>query len=324
MATLYDVTDATTSTAPVVGAARKRRPFPLFAYLCILPAVAFAAVFLYYPALSAIGHAFTNWDGSSPPTFVGLANFQQIFSDPQLRLSFGNMLQIMVFSLVVELSVPLAVAKMILALRHTRFQHVVRILFLIPLIVPQVVIYLLWQFIYDPNVGLLNTILGTLHLGGHQDWLGDPHLALYALMGTGMGVVAPFPFVDGFALLIFTAGLQTIPGEVLESAALDGAGAVIRFWRIELPLILGQLRLISILTIVASIQQYVAVLILTGGGPGFATYVPGYSMYNNAFYYNRMGYACAIGAVLFLVILILTVINLRYVRPTTEFDANAA
>lgn len=321
MATAYETTRPGVSA---VGASRRRRPFPLFAYLCILPAVVFAAVFLYYPALSALGHAFTDWDGASPATFNGLSNFQQILSDPQLRLSFGNMLQIMAFALVVELSVPLAVAKMILALRNTRFQHIVRVLFLIPLIVPQVVIYLLWQFIYDPNVGLLNAILSSLHLNGAHDWLGDPHLALYALMGTGMGVTVPFPFVDGFALLIFTAGLQSVPGEVLEAAALDGAGAFVRFWRIELPLILGQLRLISVLTLVASIQQYVAVLILTGGGPGFATYVAGYSLYNNAFYYNRMGYACAIGAVLFLVILVLTVINLRYVHPSTEYDANAA
>src|SRR5207244_9874203 len=143
--------------------------------------------------------------------------------------------------------------------------------------------------------------LKVVHLGMiHPDWLGDPKMALYAIMATGAGIVAPFPFVDGFGLLIFTAGLQAIPQEVLESAQLDGAGAWARFWRVEAPLILGQLRLMSVLTIVASVQQYVAVLILTGGGPGFATYVPGLSMYNDAVYYNRMGYACAIGMVLFL------------------------
>jgi len=319
----YDVTRAAPATA-LARAARRRKPIPIFAYLCILPAVVFAAVFLYYPALSAIGHAFTDWDGASQPTFVGLNNFQQLLTDTQMRLSFVNAAKITVISLVIELTIPLGVARLILGLRSTRFQHVIRVLFLIPLIVPQVVIYLLWQFMYDPNVGLINASLSALRLGGHQDWLGDPGTALYAIMGTGAGIVAPFPFVDGFALLIFTAGLQAIPSEVLEAAALDGAGPLTRFRRVELPLMLGQLRLISVLTIVASIQQYTAVLILTGGGPGFATYVPGFSMYNDAFYYNRMGYACAIGTVLFLVVLVLTVINLRYVRPSTEYDARAA
>jgi raffinose/stachyose/melibiose transport system permease protein len=300
---------------------RGRRPFPYFAYLCVAPAIVFAAVFLYYPSISAVTHAFTDWDGASAPSFSGLNNFQQMLTDPQMRMSFGNAARIMVFALLVELSMPLFVAKMIIALRNNRFQNIIRVLFVLPLIVPFVVTFLLWQFIYDPNVGLLNSLFGALHLGTGQDWLGDPKLALYAVMGTGAGVVAPFPFVDGFAMLIFTAGLQAIPGEVHEAARLDGTGAFGTFWRIELPLIAGQLRLISVLTIVASIQQYVAILILTGGGPGFATYVPGYSMYMNAFYYNRMGYACAIGTVLFMIILVLTILNLRFIRPTTDFEA---
>ena len=301
---------------------RARRQYPLFAYLCILPAVLFAAVFLYYPSLSAVAHAFTDWDGASAPVFIGMQNFRQMVSDPEMQVGFANVLKITAFAVAVELTIPLAVAKLVLVLRSTRFQLLARVLFLVPLIVPQVVIYLLWEFIYDPNIGLLNSTLSHLHIGGAVDWLGDPSIALYAIMATGAGVVAPFPFIDGFALLIFTAGLQAIPHEVLEAAQLDGASAFVRFWRIEVPLILGQLRLMSILTIVASIQQYTAVLILTGGGPGFATYVPGFSMYYNAFYYNHMGYACAIGTALFGVILILTVINFRFLRPSTDFDAS--
>lgn len=317
---------AARSTPPIAASRGSRRParYPLFGFLCILPAFLFAIVFLYYPALSAIFHAFTEWDGATAPTFVGLGNFQQMVSDPQTRASFGNVLLITGFSLVIELVVPLAVAKMILALRRRGLQHAIRVLFLIPLVVPQVIIYLLWQFIYDPNIGLLNALLSAAHTGVQPDWLGDPRLALYSIMVTGAGVIAPFPFVDGFGLLIYTAGLQAIPQEVIESAHLDGAGAWARFWRIEVPLILGQLRLMSILTIVASIQQFTAVLILTGGGPGFSTYVPGLSMYNNAFYFGRMGYACAIGTALFLVILVLTVLNLRYVRSATDFNADAA
>jgi raffinose/stachyose/melibiose transport system permease protein len=309
---------------PAAAGRRRRRlsELPIFGLICVAPAFAFAGVFLYYPAVSAIVHAFTQWDGSSS-TFTGLTNFLNMRIDPELDTGFRNDLTITLIALVLELTIPLAVAKMILGVRQTRVQHFVRVLFVIPLIVPQVLIYLLWQFIYDPNVGLLNALLGVAHLPIRPDWLGDPRLALFAIIGTGAGVIAPFPFVDGFGLLIYTAGLQSIPQDVIESSHLDGAGPLSRFWHIEVPLILGQLRLMSVLTIVAGVQQFTAVLILTDGGPGFQTYVPGLSIYYNAFYYGNFGYACAIGTALFLIILVLSILNLRFVRPPIEYDASA-
>jgi raffinose/stachyose/melibiose transport system permease protein len=306
---------------------RRRRPIPLFGYLCVLPALVFAAIFLLYPALSAIYHSFTDWDGANQSNFVGLGNFQQMLSDPEMSRSFLNLLIVIVFSLVVELTIPLAVAKMILSLRANRLQNIFRVLFLLPLIVPQVVIYLVWEFIYDPDpsVGLLNASLQLFNPSAQpQAWLGDHNLALYAILATGAGIVASFPFVDGFGLLIYTAGLHAIPKEITESAQLDGSNGWSSFWRIELPLILGQLRLMTILTIIAAVQQYTAVLILTNGGPGDATNVPGFTMFHNAFYYNHKGYACAIGVVLFLLILVLTVVNLRHVRPATDFEVRGA
>jgi raffinose/stachyose/melibiose transport system permease protein len=293
--------------------------FSAFAYLCVLPAVVFAAVFLYYPSVSALLHGFTDWDGVTAPTFIGLDNFREIFSDPRMSIAFQNSLKITGFSLIVELTIPLAAAKMILALRSERLQHFFRIVFLLPLVVPQVVIYLLWDFVLSPTNGLFDGLLGVFHLSGLQhDWLGDPSTALYGVMATGMGVIAVFPFVDGFGLLIYTAGLQAIPQEMLEAAQIDGAGSVQRFFRIELPLILGQLRLMSVLTIVASIQQYTAFLIMTDGGPAFRTLVPGLTMYHSAFSDSRMGYACAIGSLIFLAIVVLTVLNLVFLRPATE------
>ena len=307
----------TARPAPAVALerpARRRRPLSLTAFLYILPAIIFAAIFLYVPSFSAIVHAFTDWDGASPPTFVGLGNFQQMVGDPQMQLSFVNVLKLTGFALLVELTVPLAVAKLILALRSPRLQHYFRVLFLLPAVVPLPLIALIWLYIYDPNVGLLNAGLKALHLGFmQQDWLGNPNFALYAIMFMG------FPWVDGFGMLIYTAGLQAIPQEVIESTHIDGAGAWTRFLRIELPLIVGQFRLMSVLTIINGIQQFAIVLILTNGGPAFATYVPGLTMYNDAFYYNRMGYACAIGVSIFIVILILTIINLRYMRSATEY-----
>jgi raffinose/stachyose/melibiose transport system permease protein len=302
------------------GVARAtRRRVVLLPYLFLLPALIFAGVFLYYPALSALEHSVFDWDGFTAGTFNGLDNFATMLGDPLMQRATLNVLKLTGFALVIELTVPLLVAKLIMGLRSPRWQHVFRVLFVVPLVVPTVVIYLMWAFIYDPNIGLINQVLGALHLTGlQQDWLGDPTLALYSIMFLG------FPWVDGFALLIYTAGLQAIPGEVLEAAAIDGCGGWGRFLRVELPLLLGQLRLILVLTIINGIQQFTVVLILTGGGPANATMVPGLYLYLSAFDYGRFGYACAIGAVLFIIIMGFTAVNLTLLRPSVEFDAERA
>jgi raffinose/stachyose/melibiose transport system permease protein len=284
-------------------------------YLFVLPTMALLALFMYIPAATALDRSLYSWDGVTRPIFIGLANFSTMVADPVMQQSFVNVLKLAAFAVTVQAFVPLLVARFILSLRSTRLQYVVRVLFVIPLIVPQVVLFLIWGFLYDPDYGAINQILTSLHLGGlTQAWLGDPNLALYAIMFIG------FPFVDGFGLLIYTAGLQAIPGELLQAAAIDGAGTWSRFWRIELPLVIGQIRLIMVLNMIWAIQSFTSILILTQGGPGNATYVPGLALYWNAFQYEKMGYACAIGAVLFVVMLGLTFINLKYVRSRTDFD----
>src|SRR5262249_28714000 len=133
MATTPDAARA--APAAAIAGKGRRRPFPVFAYLCILPAFVFAVVFMYVPSLSALSHSFFDWDGASAPTFIGLDNYVQMLSDPMMHLSWTNVLKLTGFALVVELSVPLAVAKMILAVRNVRLQHVLRVLFLLPLTV---------------------------------------------------------------------------------------------------------------------------------------------------------------------------------------------
>ena len=281
--------------------------------LFILPSLALLALFMYYPAFSALYHSFFDWDGFSRATFVGFGNFATMLTDPIMQAAITNVLKLTLVAVIVSVTVPLGVARLIFGLRSKRLQYAFRVLFVIPLVLPQVVILLIWQFIYDPNFGLLNQLTAALHLGAPQAWLGDPHLALYALMFIG------FPWVDGFALLIFTAGLQSISPELLESATIDGAGAWQRFWRIEFPLVLGQVKLIVILNMIWTIQNFTNVLILTQGGPGTSTMVPGYVLYKTGFESERMGYACAIGTLMFAIMLVLTIINMRFVRSDTEY-----
>jgi raffinose/stachyose/melibiose transport system permease protein len=277
--------------------------------------MALLVLFMYFPAGTALLRSLYAWDGVTAPSFVGLGNFQTMAGDPVMQQAFVNVLKLAAFAMTIQVAVPLLVARLILGLRSLRAQYILRVLFVVPLVVPQVVIILIWGFLYDPDYGVINQVLSGMHLDGlTQAWLGDPKLALYAIMFIG------FPFVDGFGLLIYTAGLQAIPTDLLHAAAADGAGALSRFWRIELPLVVGQIRLLMVLNMIWAIQSFTAILILTQGGPGDATYVPGLTLYFNAFQYEKMGYACAIGATLFVVMLGLTFINLKYVRSRTDYE----
>jgi raffinose/stachyose/melibiose transport system permease protein len=305
--------EAHPTTRGTSGTRRLRRT--ALPYLFILPTMVLLIVFMYYPAFTALYRSFYTWDGIGTPVFNGLGNFRAMFGDQIMQQAFVNVLKLTVFAMTVQVIVPLLVARLILAVRGSRAQYIIRVLFVIPLVVPQVVFLNVWGFFYDPQDGLINQALTALHLDNlTQSWLGDPSLALYCI------IFIWFPFVDGFALLIYTAGFQAISAEVVQAAAVDGAGPWSRFLRIELPLVLGQVRLIVVLNMIWALQSYTSVLILTQGGPGTATYVPGLVLYASAFQNRQMGYACAIGVVLFLIMLALTFINLKYLRSRTDYE----
>jgi raffinose/stachyose/melibiose transport system permease protein len=277
-------------------------------YAFLLPAFGFILLFSYYPAFSAIYHAFTQWDGVTPATWVGFQNFQSFLADPEFGTSVQNIVKLTLFWMILAVTVPLFVARLILGVRSGRLQFAYRLCFILPFVVPQVVIILLWQFIYA-GTGVLNQLLALVHQSQmQQDWLGNPATALYAIMAMG------FPYVDGFGLLIYTAGLQAIPGEMKEAAAVDGATPLRVFFQVELPQIMGQLRLMWVLAMINGLQNFTQILILTQGGPGYATTVPGVMMYQDAFINQEFGRASAIGTLLFVVILALTIVNLRFRR----------
>jgi raffinose/stachyose/melibiose transport system permease protein len=151
-----------------------------------------------------------------------------------------------------------------------------------------------------------------------RGWLSDPRTVLWAIVFIG------FPFAGGINILIYYAGLAGIPESVHEAAELDGARGVGKFLTIDVPLVRSQIKLLSILTVIGTVQGFEGMFILTRGGPGFESMVPGLWMYMNAFSFQRMGYACAIGVILFLLILGLTILNMRYFRSSEELTAEAA
>lgn len=283
-------------------------------YFFLLPCFAFLLVFSYYPPLFAIYNSFFQWDGFSPRVFIGLQNFTELFKDKMFTGSIGNLLILMGSGLVIGLSVPLFVAELIFNLRNDRLRYIYRLLFIIPMVVPGLVGTFLWRFILDPNVGILNMLLTSI--GGEAwrlQWLGGTRTVIPAF------IIMGFPWVSGVNVLIYLAGLQAIPNEIFDAALIDGATGFSRFWRVDMPLVMGQVKLLLILGVIGGLQAYQSQLVLTNGGPGYSSMVPGLVMYHEAFNYNRIGYANAIGLLTFLVILFFTYINMKYVRSSAEY-----
>lgn len=278
-------------------------------YLVLLPTFLILGLLSYYPALNGLYHSFFTWQPGYDSPFTGLDNFTAMVKDSVFLHSFGNIIQFFIFGVTLAWLVPLLTAEMVLTLASKRLQFLFRTLLIIPLAFPLVVVYLLWGFIYDPQVGLLNETLKALGLGMFtRNWLGDPSLALYSLMLLGVPWIASTPF------LIFLAGLQAIPNEIFDAASLDGAGWIRRIMLVDIPLLASQFRLLLVLAVISFIQFAVPMALLTNGGPAYATMTPALYMINAAFFDSNWGYAAAISTVIFLITLALSAIIMRVQR----------
>ena len=275
----------------------------------LLPSVALLLVFNYTPAIIGLYRAFTHWETGEAPQWCGMANFAAMGRDEFLRIGIGNQLVLLVASLAKTLIAPFIVAELLMSLRSPRLQYALRTLFILPMVVPGMVTMLLWAFVYDGSIGLLNMVLEAMGLGSMtRAWLGEASTALPAIIGVG------FPWAGGLALLIYLAGLNGISADVWDATSLDGATGWRRLLAVHLPLLRPQIRLLATLTIIGTLQDFGSILILTGGGPGLSTHVPALHMYFQAFRFGHMGYASAIGFALFIVIFVLAVANQRWGR----------
>ena len=281
-----------------------------FVYLMLVPTFALLLTFNYYPAFMGLYRAFFKWDIGLQPEFLGLGNFEKLFiRDDVFIKSLRHVSLLTSWRVISAVTFPFIVAELIFNLRSHVHKYTYRVLTILPAVVPGIVILLLWQFIYDGTHGLLNAFLEGIGLEDWQrPWLGSPKTALYAV--TFMG----FPWVGGVTVLIYLAGLQGISDEVIDSSLVDGCSGLRRLFAIDIPLILGQFKLIIVLAVIGGLQGWVAVFVMTAGGPGTASMVPGLWMYNNAFLWNKMGYASAIGMFLFVLIMGLTILNVKFVK----------
>ncbi|GLV61026.1 ABC transporter permease [Dictyobacter sp. S3.2.2.5] len=275
-------------------------------YVPLLPLFAVLGLFSYYPALSGLYHAFFDWRPGFDSPFVGMKNFTALLSDGVFVHSFTNIIQFFIFGVTLAWVVPLFAAELVLAHSSKRWQFIFRTLLIIPIAFPMVVVFYLWGFMYEPNIGMLNTMLHALGWSSlERNWLGDPNIALYSLMFLG------FPWIASTPFLLFLAGLQSIPGEIFDAASIDGASWLTRIMRIDIPLISGQFRLLFVLAIINYVQFAIPMALLTNGGPAYSTMTPALYMVNQAFYDGNWGYAAALSSVLFIITALFSVVSLR-------------
>lgn len=306
--TATSVSAATDIRAQSLTKRRRKTNQAIIGYAFLVPTFAFIASFSYYPAFRALIGAFTSWDGFNPPKWVGFGNFRQLFADTTFIQSVGHVLIWSALGIPLALIPSFAAAVLIFHLKSLRMQYLYRTLFVLTMILPPVVSILIWQEFYAHS-GVLNMLLSAMGLGRwRHDWIADPNSALWAVILRG------FPWVIPFNLLIFYSGLQSISAELFDAAAVDGAASLRRVLFIEIPLVLAQVRLLLILSIVGVTQDLLTPLLMTGGGPGTSTTTPVLYMYQTAVQYDEYGYGMAIAFLIFIVVMGLSIVSMKYFR----------
>ncbi len=279
------------------------------AYFLIIPSLTLLIVFSYYPAFSAVFHAFTKWSPGLSTEYIGLENFRKAFSDSYLWVGLANLVILLIAAMLKVTIMPLVAAELVFHLRHEQARYGYRILYVLPMVVPAMVETLLWRMIYNPEIGLINQTLNLFGLAEWaRPWLGSAQTALGAIVFMG------FPWVGTIAFLIYYAALMEIPDETIDAAKIDGATGALRIRYIDIPQIAPKIGLMVLLAYIGRMQGFQDILVLTGGGPASATYVPALEMYYAAFRFGDFGYASAIAMMLFVVILFFTLIGRRQPR----------
>lgn len=287
------------------GARRKgRRSGPpgeprLVAYLYVAPALLVFAAFMLAPLAYAVQLSFFEWDGLGLGTWVGLDNYISVFTEADLRAPFLHTVVLIIFFSVLPVTLGLFLAAA-MTRSKVRGAAFFRTVVFLPQVIALVVVAVVWRQIYAPS-GPLNDALRAIGLDGFaRGWLGDPHWVLVAigLVGTWVGT--------GLCTVLFLAGLSKVNRELYEAARLDGAGAFHEFRAISIPAVRGELAVALTLTLVAALRTFDLVYVMTGGGPGNASRVPSYEVYDRAIQEGDVGTGITIALVLTAVILLVT------------------
>ena len=270
-------------------------------YLFILPSAVLFLIFMIIPIFMGFYISLTNYDGFKTMDFIGIKNYANMFSDSYFTISLKNNV---VYALTtvpgtIVLSLLLAVA----VNRGLRGSGFFKTVFFFPYITSNVAVGIIWSLLFNPNSGPINNFLRGIGISSPPGWLLSTQWALPAI------IIVSIWKNSGYYMIIFLAGLQSISKELYEAAEVDGAGGLTKFFRITLPLLSPTTFLVVILMTISSFQVFDLINIMTEGGPGRATNVLVYRIYQEGFKYTHFGYASAMAYFLFFVILIITVIQ---------------
>lgn len=277
----------------------------LVGYGFVLPDLVGLIVFFGVPIAGAFYVSFFQWSGIGSRKWVGLANYRELVHD-QAFLSSLKVTALYTFTFVPALFV-LSLALAVLVNQKLRFSGFFRSAYFVPYMISLVISSLIWSVILDQRAGLLNALLGNVGVAP-QPWLGSTKLALWSI------VIITLWQAVGYSMIIFLAGLQDIPRDYYEAAAIDGATAWQRFRAITLPLLRPTTAFVLAISFIGAFQLFDPIFVLTQGGPASSTTTVVYYIYQQAFQYLRLGYASALAVVLFGIILLFTLLQLRVFR----------
>lgn len=262
----------------------------------ILPALLGTLIFIIIPVICSLGLSFAKWDLLNPIEFVGLKNYIDIFHEPLFYKILVNTFVFAISTSIFGVIIPLVLAAILNSkIRGSEFYKTA---YFLPFITPMIVIGVVWEWIFDPNIGLLNQIL---HL--HINWLYDTNFAMPALI-----IVSVWKLI-GYNMVIFLSGLSGISQSMFEAAKIDGANVFQTFKNITVPLLSPTIFFVVIITAISSFQIFDLIYLMTDGGPLDSTNVLVYAIYKNAFEYFNIGKASAMAYVLFVIILVLTLMQ---------------
>lgn len=272
-----------------------------YGILFVLPAVIGTFIFIVIPILCSFLLSFTNWDLLGDITFAGFSNYRAVFTEPVFIQILVNTiiyaLSVTVFAVIIPLGIAAIINEKICG------GEWFKTIYFIPFITPAVVIAIVWSWIFDPNIGAVNSILKT-----HYTWLFDTHLAMPVLI-----FVSVWKLI-GYNVVLFLTGFSTINSNLYEAAKIDGANEISIFKNITLPLLKPTIYFVTLVTAISSFQVFDLIYVMTSGGPKGATDVIVYSIYKYAFEYFDIGKSCALAYILFAIILILALLQRKFCK----------
>ena len=275
----------------------------------LLPALAGTFIFIVIPVIFSFCLSFCRWDLLSSIRFVGLDNYLELLHSPSFGLIMKNTFVFAIGTTLIAVVVPVVLAAVLN--NKIRGSEFFKSVYFLPFITPMIVIAIIWEWIFDPNYGLLNYILKL-----HINWLYDTNTALYALIA-----VSAWKLI-GYNMVILLSGFSSISNSVYEAAKIDGANQIQVFFRITLPLLSPSIFFVSIVTTISSFQVFDLIYLMTQGGPLNSTNVLVYWIYKNAFEFFNAGAASAGAYILFLIVLLLTLIQWQ-IRKKWVFNENS-